>query len=49
MEKERFLLIAYVSNYGGIETLMIRMVKWMRENGHASMILTDSERPLDRE
>lgn len=47
MEKERFVLISYVSNYGGIETLMIRMARWLKENGYSSVILTDSERKAD--
>lgn len=47
MEKERFVLISYLSNYGGIETLMLRMVKWLAENGYPSMIVTDRERKTD--
>ena len=47
MKKERFVWISYVSNYGGIETLIIRMGKWLKEQGYSSMIVTDSERKVE--
>lgn len=47
MRRERVVFISYLSNYGGIETLLIRMVKWLREQEIPSLIVTDSERPTD--
>lgn len=48
MEKQRFVFISYISNYGGIETLIIRMGKWLQKQGYSSMVITDSEREEDK-
>lgn len=42
--KRKVVFIAYISNYGGIETLMIRLSSWFSSNGIQVEIIGDSDR-----
>lgn len=46
-QKRKIVFIAYISNYGGIESLIIRLTKWMTEHNNSVDIIGDKDRSLD--
>lgn len=47
--KENFIFIAYMHNYGGIETLLIRMLHWLNQQEYHTMLITDNQKEIKQE
>ncbi len=44
MIHQKFILISYMQHYGGIETLVLRMCKWLYENNIPTILVVDEDR-----
>ena len=45
---KEIVFVAYLSNYGGIESLIIRMTRWLNEKGHIVSVLCDRDRAVNK-
>lgn len=46
-KEKKVVFIAYLCNYGGIETMIIRMSKWLTKNNILTEVLGDKDRKVD--
>lgn len=45
--KRNTIFIAYLMNYGGIETFMLRMIEWLKEQGQDVYVFGDKDRNVN--
>lgn len=45
--KRNTVFIAYLTNYGGIETFMLRMIEWLKEQGQDVYVFGDKDRNVN--